>query len=372
MPHQSWTFLPHLRAAGAIWLGFVSACSTAAADPAPDAPDTFLVVSPTRGADVEQAYVGQVQAARHIELRARASGVVEAIAVDEGQVVEAGQVLIRINARGAQLERERATAAVASAAAELDAVEIERASTALLAERGVVSATELRQATAKVAVVAAQLEEAKAAEKQATVRAELAVIRAPFTGVLGRLPHKVGSVVDEEQLLTTLTDASETLVYFKASEQEYLALNARGPVTGRAVRFLKADGVEHEVPGVIDAVDSTFDTTSGSIALRARLKNDSGALRHGNTGKVVLTERWDDALVIPQRATFEQQDQTYVYVVDNENVVHAQRITPRTRSNGDFILDGGLAVDARIVLEGIQHLRDGARIAVRPHTKAKP
>ncbi len=329
--------------------------------------DSFPVARPTAGATVERAYVAQVQAVRHVEVRARVRGAIEAVAVDEGRAIAAGQVMFNVNARVAQQQLEANQAAVESAVAELKATELELQNTRGLVEKNIVSEAEFALASARAAVLAAKVKEAEAARQQAAFLLTQATVRAPFAGVVGRLPHKAGSVVNEDELLTTLTDTSEVFVYFRVSEQEYLrhlATSAEGPP--RRASFVLADGSPFAPEGVIDAVDSAFDPDSGTIAFRARFPNEGGVLKHGASGKVVLRDEVKDAVVIPQRATFEVQDNVFVFTVDNANIVHATRVTPRFRVNDTFVVEAGLTLADRIVVDGAHRLQDGVTIMVRP------
>lgn len=361
-----WTLFPP-AAALAVALGLSGCASEATAATA--VPGAFAVARPTIGATVERPYVAQVQAVRHVELRARVRGAIETVSVDEGSTVAAGQLLFSINARAAQQQLEGAKAVVESAVAELAATELELHNTRGLVEKNIVSEAELALATARAAVLAARVKEAEAAREQAAFQLTQAQVRAPFAGVLGRLPKKAGSVVAEDELLTTLTDTSEVFAYFRVSEVEYLRHRASaGDEAARRVSFVLADGSPLPTEGVIDAVDSAFDDDAGTIAFRARFKNEGGILKQGATGKVVLRDQLQDALVIPQRATFEVQENVFVFTVDSANTVHATRVTPRFRVNDTFVLEGGLGPDDRIVLDGAQRLQDGMKISIQSGT----
>jgi RND family efflux transporter MFP subunit len=354
--------MPRLVALAAALL--LPACQGASPAASSETRERFLVATPQRGASIVRRYVARVEALRHIEVRARLGGVVEALEVDEGRSVTAGQVLYRVNARSARIEEERAAAVLASAEAEVGAAALELENSTSLAERGVVSPVELAQARAKLAVLTAKRDEARAAQRQAGINVELAVVRAPFPGVVGRLPIKVGSVVDSDALLTTLTNAEEVFAYIKTSEAEYLQLTKNGALNGRSVQLLLADGSPLPDPGIIDATDSAFDNEARSMTIRARFKNTAGQLRHGATGTLLLTDVASDALVIPQQATFERQDLVYVYTVDTGSVAHAQRIDPLFRTDSGFVVQG-FPESMKIVVEGIQHIQDGDRIATR-------
>jgi membrane fusion protein (multidrug efflux system) len=189
--------------------------------------------------------------------------------------------------------------------------------------------------------------------------------------VVNRLPHREGSLVLEEDLLTTITDTSEVFVYFRVSEQDYLE-HALGAQRDRPqhVRLKLANGIMYPHAGSIDAVEGEFDRSTGNIAFRARFPNPDQLLKQGASGRIVIERADTDAVVIPQSATFEIQEHVYVFTLDDEDVVHATRVFPSARLGAEFVLNSGLSPDDRIVLEGTQRLRDGARIV--PVTKTAP
>jgi membrane fusion protein (multidrug efflux system) len=345
-------------------LPLLAACGEASAA-APLLPE-FPVATPTRGATFERAYVGQVQAVRYVEFRARHRGVVEALGADEGQRVKSGQLLFQIGVRELQQDLAKARAAVESAQAELKAAQLEVANTRRLVEKQVLSATELELGEARLGALTAKLHEAKADEGRAAVLLSWGQVRAPFEGVINRLQRRVGSLVQEEDLLTTLADTSEVYVYFRVSEQEYYALTAQPEQGPREVSLLLGNGAPYPSKGTIDAVESEFDRATGSIAFRARFPNPDGVLKHGASGKVLIRREAPDALVVPQRATFEVQENVYLYTVDAEDVVHATGIVPLARLEQGFVLERGLGPGDRFVLEGVQKLKSGMRITPRP------
>lgn len=335
-------------------------------------PEAYLVTSARKGGVFEREYVGQVQAVQHVELRARLKGFIESIAVDEGQRVKAGQLILTISARELQQELKKAHAAVESAAAELNAATIERDTTRMLAEKKVVSGPQVQVAEARVLSLTAQLEQARANEGQASINLSYGQVRAPFDGVLNRLPRKVGSLVAEEELLTTITNTAEVVVYFRVSELEYLDWAERRPdERPHTVSLRLANGMPYGPEGVIDAVENEFDPQTGNLAFRARFPNDGGLLKHGATAKVVIRAGLGDALLVPQRATFEVQENVYLYTVDENDTVHATRIVPKQRLGEHFVIESGLSEHDRFVLEGVQQLKDGARIIARTEASTK-
>ena len=315
---------------------------------------------------VDKEYVGKVEAVRYVEFRSRLKGFIEQLGVDEGQRVKAGQLLFSISARELAQEVKKAKAAVDVAAAELRAAEVDQANTKLLLEKKISSQTEYDLASAKVAALTARLEEAKAHEGQALINLSYGQVRAPFDGVVNRIPRKVGAMVDEDELLTTLTDTSEVFVYFRLSEQEYLDTTSSSGKLPTSVSFKLANGAPWSERGTVDAIETEFDEDTGNLALRARFQNPDGLLKHGSTGKVVVRTELGRTMVVPQAATFEIQELLYVYVVDHDDKPHATRIVPRARLDESFVVESGVSESDRIVLEGVHKVKEGERIVVRP------
>ena len=339
------------------------ACKSAPVTPAQEA---FSVALPTPAADrYEREYVGEVQAVQRAEIRARVKGRIESVAVDEGQPVKRGQVLFAIGSKELQQQLRRTRAAAASAAAELRAAEVERSNTRMLLDKEVVSPAEMTLLESKIQSLASKLEEAKAYQAHAALSLSYAEVRAPFDGMVNRIPKKSGSLVEEGELLTTMTNSSEVFVYFRLSEQEYLeqALAEQDGQPGE-VSFKLANGQLLASIGKMDAVESEIDRSTGTIGFRARFANDRQILRHGSSGKVVLKSILKDAVVIPQRSTFEVQDHVYVYVVGADGRARARRIHPKLRLKDGFVVQSGITADERFIAEGVQKIRDGDRVAI--------
>lgn len=351
-------------------LTVAAACSKPAAEGPAEA---FIVSQPVLStATIEREHVGEIHAVRRVELRARVKGYLEAVNVDEGQAVKSGDLLFSIGARELQHDQSKARAAVQSAAAELKASRLEQANMKVLFEKQIISDAEMAQLDARVLTLEAKLEEARAHEAQATTTLAYASVRAPFDGVINRLPRKVGSLVGEDDLLTTLTDTREVLVYFRLPEADYLRFAAQQTEQRpRVATLMLATGELYPTEGVIDAVETEFDEGTGNIAFRARFANPSQILKHGGTAKVILKSEVGDALMVPQKATFEVQDQLYVYTVDATNVVHARRILPKVRLKDAFVVESGLTPADRFIVEGLQRAREGQQITVReaPETR---
>jgi membrane fusion protein (multidrug efflux system) len=154
-------------------------------------------------------------------------------------------------------------------------------------------------------------------------------------------------------------------VYFNVSEAEYLDYKARPEAERpREVKLLMANGREFDRPGTVETIEADFNNETGAIAFRAKFPNPDGLLRHGETGKVLMTTSIANALVIPQKSTFDVLDRKFVFVVDEHNVVHQRPITISAELPQLYVVDSGLKETDRIVVEGLRKVRDGATIAV--------
>jgi membrane fusion protein (multidrug efflux system) len=331
--------------------------------------DHFVVSTPVRqDVTLERAYVADVRAVHHAEIRARYPGVIESVAVDEGQAVKAGQLLFSINARVRARDVEVARAASAGATAALQAAQLDVDNTRLLQEKNIVSDAELSRARANAAMQRARLGETRASLSRAADLAAQSKLRAPFDGTINRIPLRAGSMIDGETLLTTISDSREVLAYFAVSEREYLDYaKATKP---DEVRLSLADGSMFDQTGTIDAVGSEFDANTGTITYRARFPNPQGTLKHGSSAKVVLRTKLLSALVIPQRSTFEIQGNVYVYAVDGDGIARARQLTIKTRVGDLYVVEKGLALTDRYVVEGAQKLKDGVRVEAVVSTQA--
>jgi membrane fusion protein (multidrug efflux system) len=304
----------------------------------------FLAIKPlVIDTSYEKPYVAQVQSFRNIEIRAQEKGFLEEMPVDEGRTVKAGQLLFRIMPKVYEAELQKAEAEVRMA-------EIELENTQSLVAKRIVSKNEQAMAQAK-------LDAAKAAAAQARLHLSFTEIRAPFDGVLDRIPKKLGSLIEEGELLSTLSDNRRVFAYYNVSEPEYLDYRTKAP-KGQKVSLLLANNTRFAQKGEVETIEGEFDHETGNIAFRAIFPNPDGLLRNGETGKVLMTVPYLKAMVIPQKATYEIQDKTYVFVIDEANKVHARLITIAGRMPDLFVVGSGLSVDDKILLEGVQKVKD--------------
>lgn len=314
-------------------------------------PETkLLVTSPVRmDTSVINQYVCQVRSIRHIELRAQEKGYLEKIFVDEGQFVKEGQLLFQIMPKLYEAELQKAQAEVKFA-------EIEYQNTKSLADRNVVAPNELAMAKAK-------LDKANAELALAKVHLHFTEIRAPFDGIVDRFRVRSGSLVGEGDLLTTLSDNSKMWVYFNVPEAEYLDYKAQTHDTMLKVKLVMANRQTFEYPGIVETIEADFDNETGNIPFRATFPNPKGLLRHGETGNILVNRSIKNALIIPQKATFEILDKRYVYVVGSDNRVKAREIVIGADMEDLYVVNSGLAENEKILLEGLRKVKENDRIS---------
>ena len=294
-------------------------------------------------------YIAEIQSIQNIEVRAKVKGFLESIKVDEGQRVESGQMMFTIRSREYEAE-------LAKAQARVNTTELEMQNVKTLAEKNIVSPTELALAVAK-------LNEAKAEQGIAEAALTFTKISAPFSGIVDRLKFKVGSLIDEGTLLTSLSNNREVYAYFNVSENEYLDFKAKGKDKEKStVSLILANGQAHKYKGVIETIEGEFDKNTGSIAFRAKFPNPDLLLKHGETGKVQLPIELKNALVIPQKATFELQDKIYVYVLDENNVVKARNIIVKQKLSNLYVIESGITINDKILLEGVQTVKENDKV----------
>lgn len=310
-------------------------------------------------------YVAEINAVQNVEIRARIKGYLDNIYIDEGKYVKQGQVLFTINNPELKENIVKATAVLKSTVTELKAAELELKNVNQLVEKNIISNTQLEMAKNKVELAKAKVEEAQANEAFARIQLTYTQVKAPFSGIVNRIPNKTGSLLEDGTLLTSIFKNDEVFAYFDVSEKEYLnyANNLKtNAEQSKNVTLILANGEEHPFKGMIETTEGEIEQSTGNIAFRARFSNPEKILKHGASGKVRLLRKYKNALIIPQKATFEIQDKMYVYVIDKSNKVRIKPITTNSRMPHFYIVDSGLSPDDKIIYEGIQNIKDGMTV----------
>lgn len=350
---------------------WLTACSGQGEKKTDESAPTLPVIDLIRqDATLDHDYASDLEAVQNVEVRARVAGYLDNILVDEGQAVHKGQLLFQLNPTEYQVEVDRAQSTLESTTAEKQSAEVEMGRVKLLVDKNVISPSELKLARAKMATAQSAINGAKAALNKARFHRSLTSIRAPFDGVINRLPFKRGSLIEEGALMTSISDLRQMYAYFNVSEKEYLSFikKRRDPekATVREVELLLADDSMYPYKGKIETTETEFEDNSGTIAFRATFPNPKRLLRHGATGKIRLSTDVDDAVLVPQKAVFEVQDKNFVYVVGPNNRVSTRSFVPRSRVDQLYVVQSGLKPGDRVVYEGIQSLKDGMTIVPKP------
>ncbi|MCB9251379.1 MAG: efflux RND transporter periplasmic adaptor subunit [Flavobacteriales bacterium] len=312
---------------------------------------TYTVTSPViKDTIIYHEYVCQIHSIQHIELRTLEKGFIQKIFVDEGQFVKKGQMLFQITPviNSAEVQKARA---------EVSFAEIEYLNTKQLADSNIVSKNEL-------ALAKATLDKAKALLALAQAHLRFTETRAPFDGIVGRFNDvRLGSLVDEGELLTTLSDNSNMWVYFNVPEAEYLdyrSENKTSSVIKVKLKLANNSMFNHE--GEVRTIEADFNNETGNIAFRATFPNSESLLRNGQTGNILLPVYHKNAMLIPQKATFDILNKKYVFVLDKNNVLSSREIKVGNDLQHLYEVHSGLDEKDIVLVDGLRKVKNGQKI----------
>jgi membrane fusion protein, multidrug efflux system len=295
-------------------------------------------------------YVCQIRAIQHIEIRSLEKGYLQNILVDEGETVHQGQLLFQIKPNVYEAD-------VQKSEAEVELSQIELQNNQALVDKDIISPTEATMSAAKLAKVKAELELAK-------THLGFTEIRAPFDGLIGRFGNiRLGSLLEENELLTTLSDTHRLWVYFNVPEAQYLNYmkNRRNGVSQK-VQLELANKEIYPEPGTIEVIQSDFNSTSGNIAFRASFSNPQGLLRYGQTGTILWPKNVKQAVIVPQKSTYEILDKRFVFVVDKTGVIHEREIKVAREEPNIYVVSSGITPNEMFLLERQNKLDKGDKI----------
>lgn len=313
----------------------------------------FLMTSPIRiDTTIYNEYVCQIHSVQRIELRALEKGYLQKIYVDEGQFVKKGQLMFQIMPTIYEAELRKAEAEANYAA-------IEYKNTESLAGKNIVSPNEL-------ALSKARLDKANAEVALARTHLGFTEIRAPFDGFMDHFHARLGSLLDEGELLTTISDNSKMWVYFNVPEAEYLSYAMRAKQdSATTVKLKMANNMEFTYSGKVETIEADFNNETGNIAFRATFPNPEKLLRHGETGNILMPTLLTKALIIPQKATFEVLDKKYVYVIDKDNKLQSREIKIATEIPHLYVISQGLSENDHILLDGLRKVKNEEKIKTK-------
>ena len=356
----------------------IIAISLFSCSPKPEAaqappPPTLPVANVVAGDQTTyQEYPASIEGTVNVEVRPQVSGALDKVFVDEGAFVSAGQPIFKINEQPYRAALNNALANLHAAEAAQGNAKLEVDKLTPLVANKVVSDYQLKTAKAAFQVAKANIESAKANVSTAQINLGYTLIKAPVSGYIGRLLKKQGSLVSPQDVeaLTQLSDVHDVHVYFALGEKDFVGFKdqyAGATLKDKlqhlpSVALLLADGSEYAKQGKIDVIDGQFDKTTGAITVRATFANHNGLLRSGNTGKVRLSLNHENALIVPESATVEMQDKTFVFALADSNKVKKVPIHIIGKSGTNYLVNDGIKAGDQIVLSGIDKLQEGTVI----------
>lgn len=338
----------------------------------PSAGNDYAVMTvKTSEAELNTSYPAVIKGQQDIEIRSKVSGHITRLLVDEGAFVRAGQPLFEIDRTQYQAAVKAAEAQINVTKSSIATQELTVANKKMLYEKGIISKYDYDMAVNSLEGLKAQLAAAQAQLTNAKDQLSFCTISSPSEGVVGEIPFRVGSLVSASttQPLTTVSNISKMYVYFSMTEKQLLGLTReKGGIKEAiaqmpAVKLILADGKEFGQTGDISAISGVIDRNTGSVQMRATFDNAGLLLRSGGTGSILIPTHEKNAIIIPQKATYEIQDKKFVYVVGTDNKVKNTEITVLPQNDGkDYLVTSGVKAGDRIVIEGVSKLKNDMEI----------
>lgn len=328
------------------------------------------IVLEEQDAELQAVYPVSIKGKEDIEIRPRIDGFITNIRVDEGSVVKKGQVLFEINSPQAEQALTSAQAALVSARARVNTAQVNVNRIRPLAEREIIGKVQLETAEDALQSAVADLEQTKAALKNAEETMSWTKVSSPVDGLVGHIPYRQGSLVNSSNVLTTVANISQVFAYFSLNEKELRALmgSLKGETQAEKIKNMPevtltlADGSVYAEKGKIETIAGVLNPTTGSANFRAEFPNKNGELRSGTSGNIMIPRVLHHVFVVPQKATFAQQDKTVIFVVQGDSVSQRMISVVPMPKGQDYAVTDGLKKGERIVTDGIVTLADGKKI----------
>lgn len=349
----------------------LSACGKTEAPPAAP-PEVYVADVLQKDVPVYMEVVGQARGSQDVEIRARVEGYLEQVQFTEGSFVRKGEALYQIDRKPLEAALAAAKGNLATAQARLEKAKNDVARFQPLVEKQAVSRQELDNANSSRDAALAQVDAAKAAVDKAELDLGYATITAPIDGIVGTTEVKAGNLVGrgESTLLTTVSKTDPILFRAGISEADYLRLAKRQQEQGRErasdIQLLLADGSAHPHMGRVDAIERAVDPTTGTLAVQVTFPNPGRVVRPGQYGRArFVSETRRGALLVPQRSVQELQNLYSVAVVSGDKV-EFRNVKVGPRVDGLWVIEEGLKPGEKVIVEGLQKVREGATVSAKP------
>jgi len=340
-------------------------------------PEVYVADVVQRDVPVYMELVGQTKGSQDVEIRARVEGYLDSVNFTEGTYVTKGTLLYQIDPKPFEAALAAAKANLATAQARLDKTNNDVARYRPLVAQQAVSRQELDNALSAQEAATSQVDAAKAAVERATLDLGYTHITSPLDGLVGTTQVKAGNLVGrgESTLLTTVSQMDPILFRAGISEAEYLRIAKRILEKGQkqaeretpAIELLLADGTAFPHKGRIDSIERAVDPTTGTLAVQFRFPNPDNLLRPGQYGRArLVVELKRGALLVPQRAVQELQNLYSVAAVGPDGKVAFRNVKVGPRVDSLWVIEEGLKPGERVIVEGLQRVRDGISVSPKP------
>lgn len=349
----------------AIAIGALTSCSKKeeAAQQQQQAPAVEVMTVGTSNSDLETSYPAIIRGKTDVQIRPQISGTIMKVCVDEGQHVRKGQLLFLLDPVTLQAAVDQARNAVNAANAALNSAQTNERNQKMLYDKGIIAKSSWDAAVDQLNQARASVAQARAGLVSAQKNLSYTRVTSPSDGVVGAIPNREGSLASpsSQQPLTTISDNSQVYAYFSLNEKELLEITDNGKYSldervGNMplVKMRLANGEIYPLEGRVATVSGVIDNATGAASVRALFDNQNGMLRSGSTGQIIIPRKDNNAIVIPQKATYDLQEKTFVYVLDDKNIAVGRPIEVLDINDGkNYVVTAGLQPGERIVVEGV-------------------
>jgi membrane fusion protein (multidrug efflux system) len=322
-----------------------------------------VVAVGTSSADMQSTYPATIKGVQDVEIRPKVQGFITQINVKEGQTVGAGQVLFVLDNETATQQVRQAQAAVNTAQQQCNTAKLTYENAQKLHEAKVVGDYELQTAQNNYEVAQAQLAQSQASLASAKEQLSYSYVKSPASGVVGTMPYKKGALVNNANVLTTVSNISSMEVYFSVTEKAAMQLQVAGLQTLPSVKLQLADGSIYGHEGKVTKMSGVIDQATGSVQLIALFQNPEKLLKSGGAGTIIIPRLANDVIIIPQSCVSEVQNKKFVYLLGSDNKVKYSEIKVDPQNDGvNYIVTEGLKTGDKYVTNGITKLTDGMEI----------
>lgn len=326
-------------------------------------PKPFQVVEiPTQDITSFTTYPASIEGIVNSEVRAKISGYITDVLVDEGQQVRKGETLFK-------LETQSLTQDAAAANANVNAAQVEVDKLKPLVEKNIISNVQLETAKAK-------LQQAQSSYNSINANINYGLIKSPVDGYVGSIRFRRGALVSPTNTspLTIVADISEVYAYFSMNEKDYLDFiqDTKGEAIADKiknlpkVKLILANGRVYDQEGTIETINSQVDEATGAITFRAKFHNPSRLLTNGNSAKIQIPKIYKDVIVVPKESTYERQGNTYVYKVGKDSMAVSTALNLISEVENLFLVKDGIKAGDQIVALGVDKLRGESKIIPKP------